>query len=140
MLLSSALISSTKKNELKVALVIVFCENWYILLRNRLHFEGHFCIFGPQNEGFKQVFQYFLIWFVNGEVQIKRYNLVIILMNDDHSYTSVRVTIFWSNGLAIASEGPLNLGPSVSLCLSVCLPPAFPENRAIEFSNFLHVT
>ena len=43
---------------------------------------------------------------------------------------------FWSDGLATASGGPLNSGPSLSLCLS----PPFPENRAIEFSNFLHVT
>ena len=86
MLLSCAMIPSTRKNQLEVVLVIVFCKNWYILLRNRLHFEGHFCIFGPQNEGFNQVFKYFLVWFANGEVQIKSSNLVIILMNEDHNY------------------------------------------------------
>ena len=54
---------------------------------------------------------------------------------------SIFIIFFWSDGLAIASGGPLNSGPSLSLCLYVFLSyPVFPENRAIEFSNFLHVT
>ena len=49
--------------------------------------------------------------------------------------------VFWSDGLAIASRGPLYSGLSLSLSLSVCLsPPVFPEIRAIDFSDFLHVT
>ena len=51
---------------------------------------------------------------------------------------SLHFTSFWSDGFAIASGGPLNSRPSLSL--SVFLPLPFPENRVIEFSNFLHVT
>ena len=34
--------------------------------------------------------------------------------------------VFWSDGLVIASGGPLYSGPSLSY-------PIFPENRAIDF-------
>ena len=45
---------------------------------------------------------------------------------------------FWSDGLAIASGGLLYSGPS--LCLSLLRHFPERENRAIDFSDFLHET